>query len=199
MAKSKVNFKTTPGELRWVFLQPGGIDASMNKDGSKMVKQATIVFKDDSKELKQLQTELDDLWEHFKAENNIKQKAYKSNGIKVLKDADTKEPIGESALIFKTGASIVKPNGTSVDTIVPIYDARGLDITPKMEGKLIGNGSIGIIHGSAALYEFGGTYGITLYLKAIQLLKFVEFKLTDVEIDDLSIEYPDAFGESFEF
>lgn len=199
MAKSKVNFKTIPGELRWVFLQPGGIDASMNKDGSKMVKQATIVFKDGSEELKQLQTKLDEIWEQFKAENNIKQKAYKSNGIRVIKDKDTKEPTGESALIFKTGASIAKPNGTFVDTVVPIYDSKGLDITAKMEGKIIGNGSIGIIHGSAALYEFGGTYGITLYLKAIQLLKFVEFTLNGVDVDDVSVEYPDAFGESFEF
>lgn len=197
MGITKVDFKTKPGELRWVFLQPGGIDASLAKDGSKMIKQACLVVKTDSAEYKTMKDELDKLWETFKAENNIKQKEYKSNGIKLLKDKETGELNGEASFVFKTNALFTRADGTAVDTRVPIFNSKGLEITSEFADKRIGNGSHGIIHGTAALYEFAKTYGITLYLKGIQLGKLEEYS-SSFNVDDISALYPDAFGESFE-
>lgn len=190
MATLKTKFKTKVGDLMWVQIQPGGVDQSLAKDGSKMQKVASVQFPDDSKELADMKAELAEIWETFRKEKNLKQKEPKSNGIKVNKDKETKEPLGTSSLIFKTNAEI---DGKEV--IVPVYNAKGdkVDAT----NLRIGNGSKGIIHGEAALYEFAGTYGITLYLKAVQVAKLEEYS-DGIETEDLSAQYPDAFGETFE-
>lgn len=188
---SKVPFKTAVGDLMWVQIQPGGVDQSLAKDGSKMQKVASVQFKDDSQELAQMKNQLANIWEQFKSENGIKQKEPKSNGIKVNKDKETKEPNGTSSLIFKTGA-VYKDGG---DVVIPIYNAKGQRV--ELNGERIGNGSKGIIHGEAALYEFAGTYGITLYLKAIQIGEFKEVD-SGIDAEDISAMYPDAFGQPFE-
>lgn len=188
---SKVPFKTKIGDLMWVQIQPGGVDQSLAKDGSKMQKVASVQFKDDSQELAQMKKQLADIWEQFKSENGIKQKEPKSNGIKVNKDRETKEPNGTSSLIFKTGA-VYKDGG---DVVVPVYNAKGQRV--ELNGERIGNGSKGIIHGEAALYEFAGTYGITLYLKGIQIGEFKPVQ-DGVEAEDLTALFPDAFGQTFE-
>lgn len=188
---SKIPFKTKVGDLMWVQIQPGGVDQSLAKDGSKMQKVASVQFADNSQELAIMKKQLADIWEQFKTENGIKQKEPKSNGIKVNKDKETKEPNGTSCLIFKTGATY-KDGG---DVVIPIYNAKGQRV--ELNGQRIGNGSKGIIHGEAALYEFAGTYGITLYLKGIQIGEFKEVS-DGIDAEDLSAMYPDAFGETFE-
>lgn len=190
MAKTlKVKFKTKVGDLMWVNIQEGGVDQSLAKDGSKMQKVASVQFQDGSQELKDMEAQLNTIWEQFRADKGIKQKTPKSNGIKVNKDKETKEPNGTSSLIFKTSATF-----DGKDIVVPIYNAKGEKVTLL---ERIGNGSKGLIHGEAALYEFAGTYGITLYLKAIQLVELKAYE-DGIDAEDLSAQYPDAYGQTFD-
>lgn len=187
----KVVFKSPLGELRWVNISPGGVDTSMNSGAPKFQKVANVVIDEDSPEGKAVKDQLQKIWEDMRVSEGIKQAQPKSLGIKQDKDKETKEPNGKLILCFKTNASY--KDGTDIE--IPIFDAKGTKISPF--NKRIGNGSIGVIHGEAALYNFKGTYGITLYLKAIQLLQYVEPSI-EVEAQDLTVLYPDAFGMPFE-
>lgn len=186
---SKVNFKTKLGTLMWVNIGPGGVDTSMPKSGSvRMQKTATLIVKHDSAEAKAMLKELSEIWEKFRVEKDLRKRQPKSNGSKVMMDKKTDLPTGDIAFIFKTNA--VLPSGKEVE--VPVYDAKG----QKIDLVDIGNGSKGVIHGEAALYEFGGQFGITLYLKAVQVGELVS--PMQVEADDLTVLYPDAFGQPVE-
>ena len=189
---NKVSFKTKLGDLEWVFLQKGGRDNSVNRDGSKMQYSATLVVDTESPECKAMEAELKKIWNDIKQECGFKQIQPKSLGNKVLKDRETGEPIGRTAFIFKTNAKM--PDGKDVE--IKIYNARGEEVS--LGDTMIGNGSKGIIHGEAALYEFQGSRGITLYLKAIQLVKLNKYSGGDVDAEDLTVQYPDAFGETFD-
>lgn len=180
MAKSlKQPFKTPVGELRWVNISKDGIDNSMAKDGSKMQKVATIILSGDAKN--KAITTLNEIWEYFKDDQSLKKGVQpKSVGWKALKDEDGNET-GEIAIQFKTNAKL--PDGR--ECIVKVLNAAGKEVD--LQDKAIGNGSMGVIHGDAAFYDANGTKGITLYLKAIQLTKFVEYKL-NVDAEDLSGE-----------
>lgn len=187
---TKISFKSPIGELRWVYINQGGVDTSLAKDGSKMQKQANVVM--NAEDAKEAITQLENFWAAVKAEAGIKVAKPRSLGIKECKDPETQEPTGDIQFCFKTNAYL--PDGK--DAPIAIFNAKGEKVS--LGDKKIGNGSIGIIHGEAALYEFAGTYGITLYLKAIQIVKLVEYTGTEVQAEDLTIHYPDAYGETFE-
>lgn len=182
MAKKsyKVSFKTPIGELMWVNISKDGADQSMAKDGSKMQKVATIVLEGEKKE--QVLNELQQIWEGFKTELNLKKgTAAKSLGWRAEKDKETDEETGRITLTFKCNAKL--PDGR--ESIVKVLNAKGQEVN--LGERAIGNGSQGVIHGEAAYYDANGTKGVTLYLKAIQLTKFVEYQM-NVNADDLSEE-----------
>jgi len=179
MAKQKI--KTPVGELRWVFITGDGKDQSEARDGSKMQKMASIVFKKDDPKCKELQAKINEVWEEWKAEKRLPAaKKPKSLGYKELEDKETGEPTGEIMFTFKTNSFYPdgKPN------IVTTYNAKGQKVELP-EDIRIGNGSIGIIFGTAAGYEYAKQYGISLYLTAIQIAKLVEVQ-PDIETEDLS-------------
>jgi hypothetical protein len=180
MAKAKI--KTPLGELRWVYVEGDGRDQSAEQDGSKMQKMASIVFKKDSPEAKNLIAQIDKVWEAFKAENPTKIKPAtkpKSLGYKPVLDKDTGEETGELIFNFKTNSFF--PNGKPNNVV--IYNAKGQKVNLGDTG--IGNGSIGIIFGEAAGYEYAKQYGISLYLKGIQLKKLVEKSTEGIDDSDL--------------
>lgn len=190
---AKVKFKSPVGELMWCFIAPGGTDTSVEKTGDPkaMKKVANVVLKAGTPELAQVQEQLKQIWENFRESEGIKQVEPKSNGLKANTDKETGEPTGDYTLCFKTSATFKDGK----DVKIPIYNAKGVEVD--LGDKRIGNGSIGIIHGEAAIYEFGGKKGITLYLKAIQLVKYVEPD-AGIDTEDLTVLYPDAWGEPFE-
>jgi len=51
--------------------------------------------------------------------------------------------------------------------------------------KEIGDGSVGVIHGTMGINAFKGNEGINFYLTAVQLKKFVEKTAGDVDAEDL--------------
>lgn len=169
MAKSvKVSFKSPLGELRWVNIGQGGIDTSMEKDGSKMQKVASVYLTGEAKD--KAITELNTIWENFKTELGLKKGVQaKSTGYKIVIDKETGEETGEISLNFKTNAQFKDGKENNIR----IYNSKGVEVD--LGDKKIGNGSIGIIHGEAAYYDAAGSKGITLYLKAIQLKSFVEY------------------------
>lgn len=179
MAKNfKVSFKSPIGELRWVSIDQGGIDTSMEKDGSKMQKTATIYLTGEAKDA--AIKSLNDIWEQAKAQHGIKKGVQpKSLGWKEVIDKDTGESTGEISLRFSTNATF--PDGK--DSKIPVLNSKGVPVA--LGDHKIGNGSRGVIHGEAAYYDAVGSKGITLYLKAIQLTKFVEYE-ANVDAEDLS-------------
>lgn len=175
MANNNQNFKvaiTTPvGELRWVFIQEGGKDTSMEKDGSKMQKVATIVFDADSEKAATLRDSITKAWNDAVKALNLKPTTKcGSDGSRF------DEENNEISFQFKTGATL--PNGKEVN--IPVYNARGEKID--LGDKLIGNGSRGVIYGEAAYYKFGTKHGITLYLKALQLTHLEEYTGSTVNV-----------------
>lgn len=190
MAKSfKVAFKTPIGELRWVSIQKGGIDTSMEKNGSKMQKVATVYLTGEAKDI--AIKNLNDIWEQAKIANGVKKGIQpKSLGWKEVIDKDTGEATGEISIRFSTNATF--PDGK--DSNIPVLNSKGIPVN--LGEKLIGNGSRGVIHGEAAYYDAAGSKGITLYLKAIQLTKFTEYE-ANVDAEDLSGQDSES-GEDFD-
>ncbi|MCI4437340.1 MAG: hypothetical protein JHC33_11095 [Ignisphaera sp.] len=54
-----------------------------------------------------------------------------------------------------------------------------------LHGKVIGDGSEGVIHGTIGVNAFKGNEGLNFYLTGVQLKKFVEYTGTELEADDL--------------
>lgn len=60
-----------------------------------------------------------------------------------------------------------KPN------IVRVMRANGQPLD--LQGKVIGEGSMGVVHGTIGISSFKGNEGLAFYLTAVQLKKFVEY------------------------
>lgn len=152
---------TPKGELAWVFITGTG-KKDLN-DNDRFV--ASVKYKVDSAEHKKVEAILSEFWE----ENKPKGRKQKSNGLR-LEEKDGKET-GYVLLSFWTGLTF--PDGKA--KVIKTYNAKGAEVA--LGNKKIGNGSIGSISGAMAIYDSGpAACGITLYLNAIQLTKFVEFK-----------------------
>ena len=154
------------GELFWVNVSGDGKDTSENGDGSRWKKQASLYLKTDSKECKSLIAQLDKAWDDYKASDpRIKSATEpKSVGYKVVKDKDTGGPTDTTSFSFSTNSFFKdgKPSN------VPVYDAQGA--VYDMKDEEIGNGSVGTIYGDYGEYAYKGSFGISLYLKAVQVV-----------------------------
>ncbi len=149
------------GTLNWVFITGKG--KKDLQDNDRFV--ASLVYKKDSAEHKQIVETLDAFWEA----NKPKGAKMKSNGLHVIKDKQGNET-DEVSLAFWTG--IVYPDGTN--KVIQLFNAKGAKIS--LGDKKIGNGSRGTISGVMAIYDNGpAARGVTLYLNAIQITKFVEY------------------------
>lgn len=107
-------------------------------------------------------------------------KAPKSTGIYPYtekdKDGNKVEVPGKFVVAFKTG--IAYPDGTA--KIIDVYNAKAKKVS--LGTQTIGNGSVGFISGAMGVYENRNPTtkaildaGVTLYLDAIQLTKFVPY------------------------
>ncbi len=154
------------GELFWVSVSGEGKDTSEDGDGSKMKKQASLYLKTASKECKDLMSQLDAAWEAYKANDPRIKSAMepKSVGYKVVKDKETGGPTDITSFSFSTN-SFYKDGKPSN---VPVYDAQGA--VYDMKGEEIGNGSVGTVYGDYGEYAYKGSFGISLYLKAVQII-----------------------------
>ena len=178
-------------ELRWIFIDAPGKPA---QDATKPNrKQASIYVKTDSTGLAALEAAIKEFWDANKA----KGQKMKSNGIR--EEVTVKEGVDKNASDFdaddetnyvKTGLTTVAfwtganwPDGK--DRAVDIYNAKGNKVS--LGRKKIANGSFGSISGTMAMYHNGTNHGVSLYLNAIQLVKFVEYT-QDAGFDEEEVE-----------
>jgi hypothetical protein len=146
---------TSPvGELQWVFIDgEGREDLSGNKKYS-----TSLVL--DAETAAPFIAKIQEFWEDFKPK-----------GLGAPKSTGYKEVDGDRfSFTFKTNP--VYQDGTA--KVVDIYNAKANKIS--LGGKKIGNGSKGSVSGAMGIYNAPGNQaGVTLYLNAVQLVKFVEF------------------------
>lgn len=160
------------GELRWIFIDAPGKPAMDPTKPNR--KQASLYVKSDSAGCKAFIAALEGFWNANKAKGQkLKSLGYREET--VLKDGGNEDKdedyvkTGLTAFSFWTGANW--PDGK--DRVVDIYNAKGMKVS--LGGKKIGNGSYGAISGTMAMYHNGTNHGVSLYLNAVQLVKFVEF------------------------
>lgn len=200
-----VKFKTSDfvnpkeSELRWIFITQPGKEGPKGDNGEEGKRRfvADLVMKTDSEGCKKLSAFIDDYWKDHKPKG-VK---CKSKGYAVVKEKtgevdDEDVPIyrdtDETAFSFWTGTHWKDGKENNID----IYNAKGKKVS--LGDKKIGNGSQGSISGAMDIYKNGVNNGVSLYLNAIQLTKFVEFS-QDADFDSFDDE-EDAFeGVDTEF
>lgn len=119
---------------------------------------------------------VEEFWEENKPKGAKKAKSLGIYPHRVLDEEATKEEgekvykeTGKTVVRFKTGVTY-----TSGDPkIIKVFNSKGNEIS--LQGKKVGNGSRGRANGAMAIYSVPGNAGVTFYLNAIQLSKFVEW------------------------
>ncbi len=152
--------------LMWVFIDPPGKPDLNGKP--RFV--ASLYVKTESEECKALKELIEDFWDDNKPKGA---KIAKSLGFKPVmsKDEAGNEVETEfTSFNFWTGTTFKDGSTRTID----IYNAKGNKVS--LGSKKIGNGSKGAISGAMDIYDNGpSARGVTLYLSAIQITKFVEF------------------------
>ena len=197
--------KTKVGELKYVFIDGEGKNNAMPGEEPRMQYTVSWVVPKDGQEHKALLELINAEWKEYKERFGVKGLP-KTNGIKeeLIKDPSgeidpatediRKIPSGNVIATFKTNTTW--PDGKP--QIVKVFDHKGNDITTAVTNAewSIGNGSTGIIHGSATANNIGGTHKVTLYLAAVQLAKLVKYEGNDVDADEIDGEDIDLGEEA---
>lgn len=195
MAGTRV--KTMVSPLKYVYIKGEGRNQALKGDDPRMQYVASVIMKENGVEHKALLALIDEEWEAYKAEHGVKGRP-KTNGIKpqLTKDPEgtidpeteevAKIPTGNVIATFKTNTKW--PDGNP--QVVAVKDRKGKDITAAVTEAAwsIGDGSLGIIHGTAVGNNIGGTQKVTLYLSAVQLAKLVKYEGNEVECDEIEGE-----------
>lgn len=162
MSKVTEQIVTPVGELAWVFITGKGREDLNGND--RYV--ASLKLANDSAELKAIKATIKEFWDA----NKPKGKGLpKSNGIKVQRDKETGEETGFTLINMWTGTTF--PDGKI--KVIKTYNSKGIEVN--LGSKSIGNGSRGSLSGVLAIYSNGPNVGVTVYLNAVQLTKFVEY------------------------
>lgn len=192
MAGTKV--KTKVSNLKWVFITGEGRNQAMPGDPERMQYLASAIMPKDGEAHKHLLGQIKADWENYKSQYGVKGLP-KTNGIKdEMKDDPSgvidpatekvkKIPTGNVVATFKTNTAW--PDGNK--QIVKVKDRKGADITTAVHNAewSIGDGSTGILHGTAMSNNAGGTHKVTLYLAAVQLAKLVKYEGNEVVCDEI--------------
>ncbi len=189
-----LTFKTPLCELQYV---------SINGKGKKKYDPTNSLDDDDAKNFQYVATAiltekqataikkiLTDFWRANKPAGSTKQKydllkPYTTKTEELDEDGDAiKEAVLDDdgkplyTMMFKTGT--VWPDGKA--QAIKVLRANGAPL--RLGDKVIGNGSIGVIHGKIGVNGFGGNEGLLAFLSAVQLKKYVE-PTDEVDADDL--------------
>ena len=195
MAQVKKTFKTPLLPLTWVNITGQG-KLKMNKDDNGEPENynytATVIYPDEAS-MKKDKVIFDTFWRENKPAGCTKQNysMFKEEMAPDLDAAGNEQYDEDDALIKKaTGRWTLaaktithwpkdgKPNK------IKVLRANGNPLD--LGDKVIGDGSIGVIHGSIGINAYSGNEGLAFYLNAVQLKKFVEYTGSDdVDSDDL--------------
>jgi hypothetical protein len=191
MAGTKI--KTPLGELKYIFITGEGRNQAMPGQPERMQYVASVELQRDSKEHKAIIAEINKEWDAYKERAGLKPATQpKTNGIKPVLDKETGAETDKVLVTFKTDTKWKdgKPQ------VVKVFDGKGKDITEAVHGAqwTIGNGSTGVIHGSAQGNDVGGAHKVTLYLTAVQLGKLVKYEGAAIELDEIEGDDLDLDG-----
>jgi len=177
--------ETARGMLEWVHISGEGKE---NLSGTPQYLCNLVL---EGKDAEEFEKQLLDYWDEHKPKD-IGKKAPKSIGMypHTVKDAaGEKVETGKSVFTFKTGTTYKSGDKKEVK----VFNSKGQQVS--LGSKKIGNGSVGRVAGAMGIYENRGPKGnlvdagVTLYLDAIKLLKFVEFQAgPSFESDDEDYE-----------
>lgn len=189
--------KTKVGNLKYVFITGEGKNNALPGAEPRFQYVASIVTEKDSDLHKDFKEKVDAEWQRYKKEFGVKGLP-KTNGIKpeLKEDPSGKiDPTTEKVAKVETGNVLITfktntkwPDGNP--QMVKVFDKKGADITKAFhaEGIGIGEGSRGVIHGSAVGNNVGGTHKVTLYLSGIQLSKLVKYVPGGIETEEIEGE-----------
>ena len=198
--------KTQVGNLKYVFIKGEGRNQAMPGEEARYQFVASLSVPKDGAVHKHFQAQIDAEWDAYKKQYGVKGQP-KTNGIKdeFQKDPSgaidpsteevAKVPTGNVLITFKTNTKW--PDGN--DQVVKVFDHKGADITTAVHAAdwAIGEGSTGIIHGSANGNNIGGTHKVTLYLSGVQIAKLVKYTGNNIETDEIDGDDIDL-GDSVE-
>lgn len=158
-------FKSKVGNLSWVIIDGAGKD-NYNRDGK--VFTASVSFEPDSPECEEMMAKIDSFWEDNKPNRRATPKSigYKKEQ---TKDADG-DYVDTGNIVFTFTTNTTFPDGHK--QVVQILNSAGRPIS--LRGKKIGNGSVGVLHGTLGMYNAKSESGVSIYLRAVQLAKLVE-------------------------
>lgn len=186
--------KTQVGNLKYVFIDGEGRNNAMPGEEPRMQYVASLVVPENGPQHKAFLKLINKEWQEYKEKFGVKGLP-KTNGIKqeMMDDPNKsidpatekirKVPTGNVMINFKTNTTW--PNGNP--QIVKVFDHKGNDITAAFQAAdwSIGEGSTGIIHGSASANNVGGTHKVTLYLSAVQIAKLVKYEGNSVDAEEI--------------
>ena len=189
--------KTKVAGLKFCFIKGEGRNQAMPGEPERMQYVVSLVTPKDGEVHKDFLTKIDAEWKRYKEEFGVKGLP-KTNGIKdETKPCESGEidpatekikkvPTGNVLIGFKT--NVAWPNGSP--QIVKVFDHKGTDITAAYQAAdwSIGEGSTGIIHGSAQGNNIGGTHKVTLYLSAVQIAKLVKYEGDEPDTEEVEGE-----------
>ena len=158
---------TPKGNLEWAV-----VSGEPTEDASgRPVFSASLVLEKEAAKI--LEDKIESFWQEHKPNNKpANSLGFKPHYISRGKDKNgeiIKDLTGKTSFRFKTGAFF--PDGKKAE--VKLRDAL---MNPfELGNRRIGNDTIAIVSGKMAIYDARGSTGVTLFLKAIQILKFVEY------------------------
>jgi len=206
MSKTLLKINSPKGELAWVNITGEGKE---NMSGKLQYVASLILDPKNVPAHQEFIDKIDEFWADNKPQFMGKRKA-KSLGYSLcdpLRDAEGQpirdeedkvkyDPDGRVTVSFKTATTF--PDGST--KIVRIFNAKNKEVA--LGNKKIGNGSVGFVSGALDIYEVTDSKkksidaGVTIYLDAIQLVKFVEYS-SDAGFE--AVEDEDAWtGDEFE-
>lgn len=167
------NIKTPIMPIGWANVEGIGKD-NYNKNGK--IYTVTVYAVEGSPEDKALKDQITTYWE----ENKPNRKA-KPQSLGFKPEMVEGEPTRRTAFTFKTNTTFKDGGMVKID----ILDYKGRKAP--LLGKRIGNESTAVVHGTLGMYSQGAeSNGVSLYLKAIQLVTLVEYNAVQAEELDVS-------------
>lgn len=195
MAKPSLKINTPVGNLDWVFIN-GNVKQDLNGNDRY---SASLTLPEDSAEAKQFIAALEDFWKENKPKTARKAKSIgvyyrvkdlvksaelgtdKFTQVSITAPYDESEFQKTGEIIVNAWTGITWPDGK--EKVITTLNAKGAKVA--LGDKKIGPGSIGRLGVAAGIYENGANVGVTLYLNAIQLAKFVAYEGGDETMGDI--------------
>jgi len=162
---------TPVGDFEWCFIDGEGKADLQGKP------KFTVDVVLDPEKAKPFKAMVDEFWADNKPKGATKAKSMGYYAHKVKDEAASKEA-GEN-IYTETGKTVVRLNTNTTyvsgdPKVIKIFNSKGNEIS--LMNKRLGNGSRGRATGVMAIYDFNAAArGVTFYLNALQVSKFVEY------------------------